>query len=254
MGMYTNTGLVRHAENALKLKTKYMWGGILRSIEQQYEMLKKIYGNQTGTGYTTARWNELKQLFNKGYYGVDCVGLIKSYYWSGKADGGVGSPRYGAVGFPDVNANYMYQTARIKGKIADMPDVPGLIVYSKSHPHVGVYIGGGMTIESTLGARGDGVVLRSLDDFWEYWFECPYIEYPKVAKNNASKGTKTYKLAYPVVVRESATNKSKRKDYLVVGRKVDVVLGTETVDKATGFTYVKITGEVEGWITKSALG
>ena len=57
-----------------------------------------------------------------------------------------------------------------------------------------------------------------------------------------------------MVVRESATNKSKRKDYLVVGRKVDVVLGTETVDKATGFTYVKITGEVEGWITKSALG
>ncbi len=51
-----------------------------------------------------------------------------------------------------------------------------------------------------------------------------------------------------------SSNKSKRKDYLIVGRKVDVVLGTEIVDKATGFTYVKITGEVEGWITKSALG
>ena len=181
--MYTNEGLVKHAEKALKLRTKYMWGGILRPIEQQYDTLFKMYGNKAGTGYTTARWNELSKLKNKGVYAVDCVGLIKSYYWSGKPDGGVGSPRYGAVGFPDVNAGYMYQTAKVKGKTADMPDVPGLIVYSKTHPHVGIYVGNGETIESTYGSRGDGVVKRKLDNFWEYWFECPYIEYTKTPAN-----------------------------------------------------------------------
>lgn len=179
MGIYTSTGLVKHAKKALALRTKYMWGGILRPVEQQYEMLQKIYGNQSGTGYSAPRWNELRQLFGKGYYGVDCVGLIKSYYWSGRSDGGVGSPKYGAAGFPDVNAGYMFRTAKVKGDIKDMPDTPGLIVFCRSHPHVGIYIGGGETIESTLGERGDGVVKRGLDGLWEYWFECPYIEYPK---------------------------------------------------------------------------
>lgn len=186
MGMYTNTGLVKHAEKALALKTKYMWGGILRPIEQQYDMLFKMYGNKAGTGYTKQRWNELAQLKNKGYYGVDCVGMIKSYYWSGKPDGGTGSPKYGAAGYPDVNAGFMYQTAKVKGKISDMPEIPGLIVYSKSHPHVGIYIGNGYTIESTLGARGDGVVKRKLDNFWELWFQCPYIEYTDLHANAKS--------------------------------------------------------------------
>lgn len=195
MGIYTCTGLVRHAEKALALNTKYMWGGILRPVEQQYDMLKKIYGGQSGTGYSAARWNELRELFGKGFFGVDCIGLIKSYYWSGKPDGGTGSPQYGAAGFPDVNAGYMFRTAKIKGDIKDMPDTPGLIVYSKSHPHVGIYIGGGETVESTLGERGDGVVKRKLDGFWEYWFECPYIEYPKkkaYTKPHFRTGDKVY--------------------------------------------------------------
>ena len=186
MNIYTNTGLVRHAEKALSLPTKYMWGGILRPIEMQYDMLFKMYGTKSGTGYTAARWDELSKLRGKGYYGVDCVGLIKSYYWSGNPDGGTGSPKYGAAGFPDVNAGIMYNLSKAKGKIGTMPEIPGLIVYSKTHPHVGVYIGGGYTIESTLGARGDGVVKRKLDTFWEYWFQCPYIEYTDLHANAKS--------------------------------------------------------------------
>lgn len=253
MGIYTNEGLVKHAKKALALKTKYMWGGILRPVEQLYEMLFTLYGNKAGTGYTTARWNELKALFGKGFYGCDCIGLIKSYYWSGRADGGTGSPKYGAAGFPDINANYMFQLAKVKGTIDTMPDIPGLIVYSKSHPHVGVYIGNGETIESTLGARGDGVVKRRLDGFWEYWFECPYISYPKRKTGGTPKNSKTYRLAYPAVVRERPTKNSKRLDYLFAGRKVTVAADSETTDIATGFTYVKMTGEREGWILRSAL-
>lgn len=178
MSIYTNTGLVKHCEKALSLPTKYMWGGILRPIEMQYDMLFKMYGNKAGTGYTSERWNELKKLFRKGVYGVDCIGLIKSYIWSGNPDGGTGSPKYN--GNTDVNAGTMYNLSRCKGKIGSLPELPGLIVYSKTHPHVGVYIGNGYTIESTLGSRGDGVVKRKLDSFWEHWFECPFIEYAKL--------------------------------------------------------------------------
>lgn len=174
MSMYTNKGLVKHCENALKLPTKYMWGGIFRLIEKQYDMLFSMYGgNNPVTGYTPQRWDELSRLKNTGTYGVDCIGLVKSYYW-----GGVGSPKYDRK--TDVNAGTMYNLAKVKGKISTIPETPGLVVYCKTHPHVGVYIGGGYTIESTLGSRGDGVVKRKLDSFWEHWFECPFIEYERV--------------------------------------------------------------------------
>lgn len=252
MGIYTNEGLVKHAEKALALKTKYMWGGILRLVEKQYDLLKDYYGVNPGTGYSAARWNELKKLFGKNYYGVDCIGLIKSYLWSGKTEGGVGSPYYPTKtngSAPDISAIDMFNAAKVKGKIADMPDIPGLIVYSKSHPHVGIYIGNGYTIESTLGSRGDGVVKRKLDGFWEYWFQCPYISYPA-----ASAKTKTCRLAFPAVVRENALNSSKQLDRLEIDTAVEIVPGTETKDPKTGFTYIKITKPVKGWITKSALG
>ena len=92
MAKYTNKGLVKHAENALGLRTKYMWGGVLRSITDGYiKTLRGIYGVGPATGYTEKRYAQLAQYAGKGYYGCDCVGLIKSYYWSGKPDGGTGS-------------------------------------------------------------------------------------------------------------------------------------------------------------------
>lgn len=253
MGLYTNDGLVKHAEKALALKTKYMWGGILRLIERQYETLQKMYGNQSGTGYTAPRWNELRQLFGKDFYGVDCVGLIKSYYWSGKADGGTGSPKYGVAVFPDVNASAMYARAKIKGSIDKMPNKPGIIVISRKHGnHVGVYIGGGYTIESTLGSRGDGVVKHKLDKmFWTDWFECPYIEYK--ASTVITAKTKKCTLAFKANVRKEPKESSKLLGAYKPGDTVTIVNGTETKDTATGYVYVKIAGTSGGWIVKSAI-
>lgn len=178
---YTNKGLVNHAKKALADKTKYMWGGIYRPITDTYvNQLAAMYPTQ----YSAARQKALKALPD-GYYGVDCVGLIKSYYWSGYANGGKGSPKY--KGSTDVNANLMYAYAKEKGKIGTMPEIPGLVVYCKSSPHVGVYIGNGYVIESTLGSRGDGVVKTKLSAFkWEYWLKCPYIDY----EEETSKTTK----------------------------------------------------------------
>lgn len=247
--IYTNEGLVKHAEKALALKTKYMYGGILRLIERQYETLQKMYGNQSGTGYTAPRWNELRQLFGKDFYGVDCVGLIKSYYWSGKADGGTGSPKYGAAGFPDVNASAMYARAKIKGGIETMPDKPGIVVISRKHGnHVGVYIGNGYTIESTLGARGDGVVKHKLDKtFWTDWFECPYIEYIEKEKQQAVT------LAFDATIRAAPVLSSKKLGLLTAGTKCVIVKGTESKDPKSGYTYVQLAGGKSQWIVKSAI-
>lgn len=179
MSIYTNTGLVKHAEAALKLKTKYMWAGTLYPISvayiaQKVNQCKDIPAKTTG--YTADRIKALNAVAGKGYYGVDCVCLIKSYIWSGKPDGGVKSPAYN--GSTDVDALKMYRIATVKGKIKDLPEIPGLIVFDSRTHHVGIYVGGGYTIESTLGTRGDGVVKRKLDNLWTDWFQCPFIDYP----------------------------------------------------------------------------
>ena len=257
MGAYTNIGLVKHAQKALALPTKYMWGGTLYPITDAYinskvSDYKKFDPTGKTTGYTPERIQTLRTFAGKGYYGVDCVCLIKSYPWSGNPEsGGVKSPKYN--GATDVNAGTMYNLAKVKGKISTMPEIPGLIVYSKSHPHVGIYIGNGYTIESTLGARGDGVVKRKLDNFWELWFECPFIEYQKAAATGSGIKTKTCTLAFPAKIRSESKATAKQLGRLEAGSTVAYIIGSDTIDNASKSTYVKIDGETDQWIVKSAI-
>lgn len=246
MTKYTAKGLVKHVTKALNDKTMYMWGGIYREITDAYvNQLSKMYPSQ----YSLARRQKLKALPD-GYYGIDCVGLIKSYYWSGNANGGKGSPEYN--GATDVNAHGMYNAAKVKGPIDSIPEVPGIIVYSKSNPHVGVYVGNGYVIESTLSSRGDGVVRTKLKDFkWEYWFECPYIAYETSLTDTVRKVT----LAYGAEARKEPCYSSKDMGRLAAGTVLTMVVGSETIDTATGYVYVKIkrNGGYQ-WIVKSAIG
>ncbi len=251
MSMYTNIGLVNHAKKALALKTKYMWGGILRLITNAYiDQLSGIPAYKAQ--YPPARVAELRSCVGKDYYGVDCVGLIKSYYCSGKPNGGTGSPNYGAPGFPDVNANVMYDAAKVKGNIKTLPETPGVIVYCKSSPHVGVYIGDGWVIESTYSSRGDGVVKTKLSAFkWEYWFECPYINYVTTA--TTSPKTKKCTLAFPAKVRSEPKLSATQLGRLTAGATVTIIIGSETKDTVSGNEYVRLSGEAERWIVKSAI-
>ena len=171
MASYTNTGLVSYCKQALSLKTKYMWGGLMRTITEGYiSMLSgpTMYPSQ----YPESRKTLLRSCIGKGYYGCDCVGLIKSYYF-----GGIGSPDYKNAN--DYNVGTMYSAAKVKGKLDTLPETPGVLVMTSNLGHVGVCIGNGEVIECTLGSRGDGVVKTKLQNGgWYYWCECPVIEYP----------------------------------------------------------------------------
>ncbi len=178
-GEYTNKGLVAYCSYALKLHTRYMWGGIMRQINTGYiERLAKQYP----THYSSARQMNLRNFAaaNHPAYGCDCVGLIKSYYW-----GGVGSPHYSAK--TDVDASLMYSRSRERGtNIANMPEIPGLAVYMPGH--IGVYVGGGKVIECTKSSYGDGVVMTPLvGRGWTKWSKIPYITY--VEEKEAEKLT-----------------------------------------------------------------
>ena len=250
MSIYTNTGLVKHAEMALALKTKYMWAGTLYPITDAYitnkvEQCRKAGVSPATSGYTDARVKALRELAGKGYYGVDCVCLVKSYIWSGNPDGGVKSPAYN--GATDVNSVTMYNRATVKGKIKDLPEIPGLILYDSRSHHVGIYIGRGQTIESTLGSRGDGVVKRTLDNLWTDWFECPYIDYP------AQEQLQAVTLAFKAAIRSEPKYSSAKLGELAAGSKCVIVKDSDTKDSKTGYVYVKLAGDKSQWIIKSAI-
>lgn len=251
MSIYTNEGLVKHVKTALALKTKYMWAGTLNPITDSYITQKVNQCKNSGvsasrSGYTEARIKQLRSLANRGYYGVDCVCLVKSYLW-----GGVGCPNYQSK--YDLPAGSMYQLATVKGSIDTLPECPGIIVISRKHGnHVGVYIGNGETIESTLGQRGDGIVKRKLDKtFWTDWFQCPFIEY-KQTVDTPKTSLRNVTLAYNATIRQTSKYKSESLGVLTAGTQCVIVVGTETQDPQSKYTYVKLYGRA-GWIVVSAI-
>lgn len=170
-GELTAAGLVDYVRKVLALNTVYMWGGFGQLVTDSFIAQKAA---QYPDNYSSSRVSKLKSLVGKNYYGIDCVGLIKSYYW-----GGVGSLKY--VAAQDKSANGMYSAATVKGDIGTMPETPGLCVWMDGH--IGVYIGNGEVIESTSNtAFGDGVCKTKLSARkWLKWLQCPYISYPASA-------------------------------------------------------------------------
>lgn len=169
--MYTNVGLVEYAKAWLKHETRYGWGcwgqPVTNSIIQQ--KAKQYPGH-----YNSARQADLAKLAGRAWL-IDCVGLIKSYYW----DCQPGGQSVGYHAASDVDADTMYARATCKGPISTMPEIPGLCVQMEGH--IGVYVGNGQIIESTKGPLGDGVVQTRLTDRkWLHWLQCPYIIYGEV--------------------------------------------------------------------------
>lgn len=106
---------------------------------------------------------------------ADCVGLVKSYGWFNADTGGID---YGANGVPDYSANTMYRDAVNKGAehgaIADMPEIPGLVLWKEGH--TGVYIGGGYAIEAMSTSKGV-CKTKVAGRGWQAWYKLPYIQY-----------------------------------------------------------------------------
>lgn len=113
---------------------------------------------------------------------MDCVGLIKGFYWTNGGKGVVEtignnktfSRNYASNGMPDKSANGLLTMCKKNGAkngaITSIPNVAGILVFSDGH--VGVYIGDGKVVE----ARGFnyGVVVTNLSERnWTSWSFLP---------------------------------------------------------------------------------
>lgn len=177
--MLTNLQLVDYVKAAHAAKWVYWYGTC------GYKCTDSLYSRkraQYPAHYTAARESGYKADIAAGRMCADCVGLIKSFFWTGGIIGGTN--KYQSNGCPDTSANGMINLCKETGPIKTIPDIPGLVVWKDGH--IGVYIGGGYTIEER-GFAYDCVKRKVTDGPWTKWGRLPMLEY-------TDKPTVTYKL------------------------------------------------------------
>ena len=137
---FTGKKLAEYCLKAYQNKWVYWYGTYgQKCSESLYNSKKKQYPDHYGSSRTSSYKKDVKNRKRCS----DCVGLIKSYFWSG---GDINTiPKYGTNHCPDVSANGMLNQCSQTGAISTIPDEPGLVVWRSGH--IGVYVGGGYTVE-----------------------------------------------------------------------------------------------------------
>ena len=141
--------------------------------------------NQYPSHYGSDRTAKYKAQIAAKMVSADCVGLGKGYNWTYGGEGVIESigtdktfkSKYGN-NCPDKSANGMFTYAKSKGlkygKIATIPEVPGLAV--RKDGHVGYYIGNGEVVEAYGFSKG--IIITKLKSRpWTDWYEFPGIKY-----------------------------------------------------------------------------
>lgn len=202
--------------------------------------------------YSESRMPKYHSDIAKKYVCFDCIGLIKSFFWT---NGGADLIRYihrevsdyenkyASNNMPDKSANGMFSYCKSQGcengKIDTLPDVPGILLFSDGH--VGLYIGGGKAIE----ARGFnyGVVETSVKNRkWTKWAYMPenLIEYDTAANLDTPETKPNIAPQEPEV--PTINNRVLGSRYLCSGLSGDDVAKMQELLNSIGFNC----GEVDG--------
>ncbi|SNR86269.1 hypothetical protein SAMN05446037_100181 [Anaerovirgula multivorans] len=163
-------------------KTVYMWGVFGSPVTESIIATKT---KQYPSWYTTQRQANFRKLIGKGYFGFDCVNLIKGILWGWNGDHSKlnGGAAYNINGVPDVSANGML--TRLVDVSSDFFKIEvGSAVWMDGH--IGVYIGDGKVIEATP-SWGNNVQVTACLNFgsisglngrrWTKHGKLPYITY-----------------------------------------------------------------------------
>jgi len=169
--MFTGKELALYCEEMYANKSHWAyWYGTYGNMctEAKYKSKKKQYPEHYGSSRTAGYMKDIEQKRRC----ADCVGMIKSFFWTGNQYDT--DPKYGSNGCPDKSANGMIDLCKVKGSISTIPDIPGVVVWTNGH--IGVYIGGGYTIEMR-GFDYDCVKRKVKDGPWKKWGKLPMLSY-----------------------------------------------------------------------------
>ena len=164
MAVKTVAGMIAHVQ--AQVGQAYLYGEIGRVITPAIIAEKhRQYPDMTDAGRAQRALTT-----HVGKRGYDCSHLISSY-WTQETP--AGAPKYSAK--YDVNAQGLYDLCGRRGRVGEIPEEPGLLVFmygerrgEKRMTHVGLCVGGGVVVE----ARGFdyGVVRTKLKD--RPWTHC----------------------------------------------------------------------------------
>jgi hypothetical protein len=147
--MFTGKELAAYCETMYANKAHWAyWYGTYGNVctMKKYESKKKQYPEHYGSSRTKGYMKDIEQ----GRRCADCVGMIKSFFWTGNRYNT--DPKYGTNGCPDKSANGLFDMCKETGDIKTIPDIPGIVVWKSGH--IGVYVGNGYTVEMKGFAQG----------------------------------------------------------------------------------------------------
>lgn len=195
--MLTNIGLLENTIKCFKNSNYYIYGTYGQKltsslVEAKIKQYPAFYRNST-------RINNARNAVGKYKYAYDCVGLIKAYLF-----GGFGNVKYNSK--YDLSANGMYNACKEKGKISNIPNIKGLLVWRDGH--IGVYDGKKFTYECTV-SGGTFRIIRTIAKTrgWTNWGKCPYITY--ISETQKTKSV--VDLAYDVIAGKYGTGDARKK-------------------------------------------
>lgn len=163
----TNIGLLENTIKCYKNSNYYIYGTYgqkltLALVNSKIRQYPKFYRTQS-------RINNARNAVGRYKYAYDCVGLIKCYLF-----GGFGNVKYNSK--YDLSANGMYNKCTEKGKIKNIPNIKGLLVWMDGH--IGVYDGKKYSYECTV-SGGTFRIIKTVAKTrgWTNWGKCAYIKY-----------------------------------------------------------------------------
>lgn len=178
----------------LKQRTVYFYGGYGQQMTQA-----NIDRGCSLYAYNERRRSMYQALIGKGYWGFDCVNLVKGilWGWTGDTTKARGGAVYASNGVPDIGANSFFKLCKQSKDWSKI--VPGDAVWVDGH--FGVYMGDGLAIESTPNWK-NGVQLTAVGNIgakagyptrtWTAFGKIPFISYlttPVVEKPEQGVGT-----------------------------------------------------------------
>lgn len=178
----TNIGLLENTIKCYKNSNYYIYGTYgqkltLELVNSKIKQYPRFYRTQS-------RINNARNAVGRYKYAYDCVGLIKDYLF-----GGFGNVKYNSK--YDLSANGMYNKCTEKGKIKNIPNIKGLLVWMDGH--IGVYDGEKYTYECTV-SGGTFRIIKTVAKTrgWTNWGKCAYIKYEDDKKEENKKFKKYY--------------------------------------------------------------
>lgn len=195
MAVMTNTKLVEKCIDIAKnYKTIYVMGCFGAPISGSNVTR---YCNNHSYNKQRERTSLIKAVANKGYFGFDCVCLIKAILWGWNGDKSktYGGATYSSNGVPDIDANAMIKVC--KNVSTDFSKIEvGEAVWLEGH--IGIYIGDGLAVECSPKWANDvqitavGNIGKKSGYNTRYWTKhgkLPYISY-EAAKETTKPITK----------------------------------------------------------------